>query len=77
MKYLFLFLLLTFFALTTLSCGDSENLESEVTEVPPEIVEMDSVFQSSSENIDIAVLPEEIHAVEYLELCYATSINIP
>jgi len=77
MKYLFLFLLLTFFVLTTLSCGDSENLESEVTEVPPEIVEMDSVFQSSSENIDIAVLPEEIHAIEYLELCYATSINIP
>ena len=73
MKYLFLFLLLTFFALTTLGCRDSGNVE----EVTPDTEDADSISQSSPENIEISLLPEENVFVEYLELCYATSINTP
>ena len=74
MKYPLLVLSLTVLILGALSCGEADNSESQAVETAGETNDAEPDLDSPSDDVE---LPEVIPAVEYLELCYATSINTP
>ena len=74
MKHLLWVLVLTVFILSTVSCGEADNSETRAVETAGVTDDQEADVDSSSHDIE---LPEVIPAVEYLELCYATSIHMP